>query len=303
MTAAIQTDVMFSTLALAFIILMAMIAWTRGTVGSLKALFSWLAAFACGIFVFKHGVELYESWSGKAIPGLVAAIASFILAGLTFIAARILGGWAFERIFGEEGPLSWMMRGPMGATLSLIPSLAMLIFVSLMTRITGSVYELQQVTEMTQGNIKPGSVESLPTKPLTARWRDGVEVWPGSKWALDQLDPLTSVAHRNLGALVMASFNPDLRDALIERPSTSKIVQHKEVVRLIDDPELRKMVAPERGGISPVKFLLNAQFRIALRNRELHEMLQKLDMADEIESVLTEKEIPRNKSWLKKIFS
>lgn len=302
MILAIQTDVMFSTLALAFILLMAMIAWARGTVGSLKALFSWIAAFACGIFAFKHGVEFYESWSGKVVPSFVAAVASFILAGLVFLGARILGGWAFQRIFGEEGPLAWMMRGPMGAALSLIPSLAMLIFISLMVRITGSVYEFTQITEMTQGTVRPGNVESLPTKPLTSRWRDGVEVWPGSKWALDQLDPLTSVAHRNLAAAVMASFNPDIRRALEQRPSTREIVRHEEVVRLIDDPELQKMVEPGQN-IRPVKFLIAAQFRIALRNDELRKMLREVDMADEIESVLTGKETPRDKSWLKKIFS
>jgi hypothetical protein len=299
MIGGIQTDVLFSMLALAFILLMGMMAWTRGTVGSLKSLFSWVAAFSLGIFIFKHGVGLYESWSGKVIPNWVAGVASLVLA---VIAARILGKWSFERVFGEEGPLAWMMRGPMGAALSLIPSIAILILVSLMVRITGSVYELTQLNEMTRG-LEPGAIVSLPEKPLSTRWRDGVEIWPKSKWALDQLDPLTSVANRNLAALVMTSFDPNLRRALRERPSTKPIVEHPEVTRLIDDKELIKMISAETGAVSPVKFLLSAKFRIALRDPGLKKMLEGLDMADEIESVLTGKEVPRDKSWLKKIFS
>ena len=298
----IQTDVMFSTLALAFIIVMAINAWMRGVLGTMKVLFSWAAAIAGAIFVYKHGVDFYEASSGKTLDIRVVHVFSVVLAAVGFIVARILGKWAFERVFGDEGPLHWMMRGPIGAALSLIPSAAMLLLISLLVRMTGSVYELAQIDQIT-ANTRPGSVSSLPAKPLTTRWRDGVEIWPKSKWALDQIDPLTNVAQRNLALFLVASYEPGLKHALRRRSSTQTVANHPTVVALVEDPNMQKIISGDSGGLSPAGFLWNNKIREALHDRELRKLLNKQDMADEIESVLTGQESPRNKSWLKKIFS
>lgn len=297
-----QTDVMFSTLALAYILVMAMAAWTRGVLGAMKALFSWAAAVAAAIFMFKHGVGFYESSAGKQLPLWSTNVVSIVLAGVAFIVARIVGKWAFERVFGDEGPLFWMMKGPIGAALSLIPSCAMLLLISMMVRMTGSVYEVGQIAQIT-ANQRPGSVSRLPDKPITTRWRDGVEVWPMSKWALDQLDPLTNVPQRNLAQLLMAAYEQPVRAEFRRRESTRTIIEHPNVVALLADEELRAIIKGESGSISPAGFLWNQKIREALKDRELRKQLSTLDMADEIESVLTGQEKPRNKSWLKKIFS
>lgn len=297
----IQFDVLFSTLGLAFVLLMAMRAWRKGALSSIKRLFSWVAAIGAAVFMFKHGVGFYESGSGASVPGWLTGVVSCVMAVAAFALARLIGRWAFERTFGEEGPLAAVMKGPSGAVLSLIPSTLVLLLLSLMIRMTGSVYELDQINQMTQMS-RVGSVTKLAAKPLFTRWRDGVEIWPKSKWALDQLDPLTSVANRNLAALVVASFVPEINAELRKREQTSWIANHPEVVKLVADEDLKGLISGEAGMSAP-KFLLNVKLREALRDEELSRKLSKIDMADEIESILTGKDYPRNKTWLRKIFS
>ena len=183
--------------------IMAMYGWTRGVLTSFRAVGSWAAGIAAGIWAFGNGQDALAKYAGIEFGTGLTTVNALILAVVTFVGVRWLIKVSLNGLFGEDGPLEGFFRGPSGALLSLIPTLAITLLFCFLVRWMGTSVELHRLDQAIATG-KDYTVAEFPKQPLTLRMRDSIERVPNARIVLDSVDPLSRTAQRNLAALLIS---------------------------------------------------------------------------------------------------
>ncbi|RFC47265.1 MAG: hypothetical protein DVB23_001218 [Verrucomicrobia bacterium] len=296
-------DSLLLLLAAMFVLFMAVRAWHHGALEMLWTLLSWSVGGAVSALAFRHGPNLLITHGGIALDEGQRMVASVIFAVAAFAIARGLIVWAIRRAFGPESKLGGWMYGGTGSIISVLPSLAFLVLLSLLIRGTGTMFELESVDRMSAAG-SPEDRAKYAALPGPTRWRNGLEGLPNVAVILDTVDPLATPARRNLAALVLASYHEGLRSQLRRSPITATVAKHPITVELTEhSPDLASLVAGTDGEFKYYRLLRHPKLNLALADAELRNSLEQVDVADEIRALVSGRSMPPRKKWLEKIFS
>lgn len=182
--------------------------------------------------IAKRSLDIDLTW--KATFGL-----SCIIAILAFTISRILFGWVFRKLFGTEGSLHHLSDGVVGGVISLIPSLIIVLFLFLCTRIGGTVLELNHIATLSQNEVT-NTITSLPGYPVAAKWRNSIDRLPVVPGVLDAIDPISNRGNRNMAAFVMVGQSKALRKYLSEQSETADLVESQMLAKLGEAESVQK---------------------------------------------------------------
>jgi len=296
-------DSVFVLLAAGFQIYLAVRAWRHGALEMLWTLLAWTGASFAAVFVFRHAPVLAESYGGSELGPAKSLIVGIVAAVVAFAAVRYAIKWAIHKAFGPESHLGGWMYGGTGSIVSVLPGLIFLLLVALLLRATGTMFELEGVDRISASR---GVIDAAnyPETPVPTRWRNSLEGLPQVAPVLDLFDPVSTPARRNLAALLLASFNPVLRDQLRRSPAAGQVATHPVTVELVENaPDLSELISGTDGGFKYFRLLRHPKVEQALHDTSLRKSLEQLDVADEIKSILTGQTVPARKKWLERIFS
>jgi hypothetical protein len=296
-------DSLLVVLAGLFVVFMAVRAWHHGALEMLWTVLSWSGGGAVSALAFRHGPNLLASQGGIPLDEGQRMVASVVFSVVAFAVTRGLIVWTIRRAFGPETKLGGWMYGGTGSIISVLPSLAFLLLVSLLIRGTGTMFELESVDRMSAaGTLEERARHAVIPGPT--RWRNGMEGLPHVAAILDTFDPLSSPARRNLAALVLAGYHEGLRLQLRRSPITEAAAKHPLTVELTEhSPDLAALVAGTDGEFKYYRLLRHPKINQALADAELRNSLAQVDVADEIRALVSGKLLPPRKKWLEKIFS
>ncbi len=296
-------DTVFVLVGTLFTLWMAARAWKKGAMDLIWTITSWTGGAAAGFWTYHNGGKLLKDYAGLELGSGMAVLASFVLGVVVFAVVRAVSKQFFTKVFGPETAAGRWMFGGTGSILSTLPSLAVLIFLGLVIRTSGTLTELHQIDRVMK-NQDLWSAATYPREPMPARWRNGVENLPHAEAVLDLFDPLSSVTRRNLAMILAGSYNPYLRQKLRQWPATARAASHPSVVYLVESNlEVTEILAGVKGDWKYLRLLKHETLREALRDKSLRRELSKMDAAGEIRAILTGQEPQPRKKWLQRIFS
>lgn len=279
-------------LATLFVVLAFLIAFRKGVIGILASGSALAAGFAVFLLSFAYLSPLSQTYLGVALSWQVMLGASFVLALAVSVPLRIVLTKVLKGFFNPDTPFHRFVDGSVGALLSLIPSLVgVFIFFSCL-RVTGTVQELAYIDALTQKQI--GITSELPTFPLSATWRNGIERLPYIPDLLDKVDPISRRASRNVAAFILASRGAMLRDFLLERKETSAFMGSSRWAEITADERISQIL--KRQDLialvlsSPVKTLANSPSA----NPDLSRLVLEPALKDFIATL--QEQIPGNKA-------
>lgn len=281
-----------------FTLMMAIRAWRKGALDSIWSLASWGGGATSGWWMYNSAPQLLEKYADVHLNQGATFVASLIMAVLTFALVRKVARTVFDRIFGPDTFLGGWMYGGTGSILSMLPSFALILAFALGIRIAGSMVELGQIERLTATPEK-WTPENLPEENLLARWRDAIEGLPRGAAVLDLVDPLSTVPRRNLVAVLLASFNPVVRDRLLTWPNTRTIANHPRVLELA--VELNGLSAEPSAEWKYYQLLRHPDVTAALCDEGLRKALTQMDAMDELRAMLTGQALKRRMRWLERI--
>ncbi len=295
-------DSLFVFLGTIFAIYMAIRAWTKGAMSFFWALASWGAGIAAGWWVFHHGLGILEHYTDITADGNKRMIASGGLAVVIFSLVRLLTKAVFNKVFSRESFLGSWMYGGGGAVLSLIPTGVILIVIALLIRMTGTMWELNEIDKISARGGQ-WTDRTYPSTIAIVRWRNSVEGLPQGQRILDMFDPFGTVARRNLAELLLACYSTALFEDLKAHPPTAEVANHPVVADLLQDEEISEIVSGTREHDKYFDLLLHPRLKRDLREYpDLSKELQELDMADEIRVISTGEREKKRLPWLKRLF-
>jgi uncharacterized membrane protein len=296
-------DTVFVLLAAGFQIYLAVRAWRHGALEMLWTLLAWTGASFAAMFAFRHAPVLVAGYEGAELGPAKNLIVGVVAAVAAFAAVRYAIHWAVHKVFGPESHLGGWMYGGTGSVVSVLPGLVFLLLVALLLRATGTMFELESVDRISasRGVL---DADNYPDTPPPTKWRNALEGLPQVAPVMDLFDPVATPARRNLAALLLASFNPSLRDRLRQSAVTGEVATHPVTVELVENaPDLAELIAGADGGFKYFRLLRHPKVEQALHDTSLRKSLEQVDVADEIKAILTGQSVPARKKWLERIFS
>lgn len=296
-------DTLLVVMAAIFVIFVAFRAWHHGALEMVWTMLSWAGGASSAALAFRHGPDLLATFGDTQFDPGQKMIAGFLFSIGTFAAVRGLIVWLIRRVFGPESQLGGWMYGGTGSILSLLPSLTFLLLISLLIRGTGTMFELESVDRMSAAGSLAVRSKSAAL-PAPTKWRNGLEALPGLAAVLDTFDPVGTPARRNLAAIVLASYNEDMRVHLRRSPITELAAKHPITLELVEhSPDLAELISGTKGEFKYYRLLRHSKLNQALADTELRNSLAQMDVADEIRALVTGRSMPPRKKWLEKIFS
>lgn len=216
--------------------------------GVVKLLASGLAALIL-LVVLALGIKMLPTLADQFLDIELTWKATFgiscVVAILAFTISRFILGWILKQMLGPDSWFHWLADGVPGGLVSLLPSLVIVLFLFLCTRIAGTVLEMNHVATLCQDEVAHTTTK-LPDYPLVAGWKNTVDRIPFAPLFFDEVDPFSNRGHRNTALLAMIERSVALREylvgepetaALLEVPGLSELVQNEDVAKAITDQE------------------------------------------------------------------
>lgn len=227
-------------------------AWTYGVFRPIVSVASLFAGVAAGFFAFRSAGHFLVLLNFEPEP--VSTLAFSLLAGLgVFLLLRKTGHSVFESIFTGETFAGRCLSGPFGAVLSLVPAALIIASLAAGLRIYGTFAELRHV-ESCAALYSTGDT-NYPATPYATKLRNAFEKIPRASAILDQFDPYSPKAKRNLVGLALISrhyslyLKLDTHKLAVEiytQPDVRSLLGNPEVTPLLDDGKLRELLRNQR---------------------------------------------------------
>lgn len=294
-------DSFFVVAGTLFTLVMAFRAWRRGALESIWSLASWGSGAAAGWWIYHSAPQLLARYADIRLNQGAAFLASLVMGVLTFALVRKFARSALDHLFGPGTLLGGWMYGGTGSILSTLPSFALILLVALVVRISGTMFELSQMDQLTASREK-WTHENMPEKNVLARWRDGIEGLPQGTAVLDLVDPVSTLPRRNLAVVLLASFNPAVRGRMWDWPGMREVASHSLVREMVErDLELNELIAGQSAEWKYYRLLRHPRVTQALQDERLRKALTEVDAAEEVRAILTGQTPKRRLRWLERI--
>ena len=273
---ALPFPVNFTTFAIGMIVLCAAVAFTRGVMGMFVGLACLLVGAFAGYASHAKLPEVLERAFGEPSPTFVFLVA-LAFGFSVYVVLRLLAGAILISPLRKAGGGAGMVRGPIGAALSLIPAAGMVFLAGMGLRLAGSLFSV----EHTDAGVAIEEGQSAEQRPFWARWNEAMDRdYLGSLVA--KLDPLATRARGAIGNLLVTLKDDAAGGKLAEDPTAAGVLRAEPVRELVNDPELLDLV--ERSDL--IRLLDHPKIRRVAADPEVAELLRNLRVEEAVDSSL-----------------
>ncbi len=258
--------------AVAFVLLLALLAFLHGVVKQLMNMVCLAAGGAAAWYCFHHQQDLFGASAATMSTDrvvLLAGVAGLLVYGVSRFIMRLLPWLGIVQ-------LAWI-TGWRAGLLSLIPSGFTLWASTMATQLVGNRYGMEGMATLAQqGEQLQSHFGSWITE--AQRLLDQSSV--GS--LLMRVDPLAVRATANLTRLLIVSPHPQVFPALAAHPRIGKIFHHPKVTALSRDPAVNQAIESKNfAGL-----LQLPQVQQAAADAELRELLSDNSLEDAMDEIL-----------------
>lgn len=236
-----MTDSVPILFALLIVIGFFLYAKSQGVVTILSSGVALIISAAAFLLVMKYLPSLASGFANIDFEWKTAAALAGGIAVVVLIVVRLIAGWVFKAMLGQDGPLHMMVDGIGGGILSLIPSLAVILFLFTCIRIAGTLHELNYAASLSRDEAAEMGGK-IPPYPWTGRWRNSVESIPFVAMGLDWVDPFSNRRNRNAAAFVTMNQSSLLRSYLLSQPDSAELAEAKSLIDLNREPKIHRAV-------------------------------------------------------------
>jgi hypothetical protein len=274
MNSILSSEYGIGLISVAFVVFLAMRAWTHGALKMFWAIIGLALGATAGFFFFQNANPMIS----RFLPGRELSLnanlgCSVIVASVAYLIFRQLSKTVLQNLFGPDGFLSGWAEGFRGSVLSLVPSLLTVLVVGLALRMGGTLMELRSAEKICQRENDYNKVNYPGWSPL-ADLRDSFERLPYVTDIYSVIDPISRKPERQLALLLVTTKKDVLFEHLHSHPATAPIVNGPLFQALMTDEAISKLLEDRKHAA----LLRHPQIVAAASNEVLAHLLSSVDL-------------------------